>query len=88
MGDLISREALLKHKYTIGGDGWSIPQDVVDVEYIEKQPSADAVEVVRCKDCKHRHKDFCFRLGKIDEEQNSYFLIVKNDDYCKWGEKE
>ena len=44
-------------------------------EYCEK-PLADVVEVVRCKDCKHRHKD-------------SWCEYADDDDnfYCARGER-
>lgn len=86
MADYIDREELLKI--------WENADSNFDycelhfIESIKAQSSVDAVEVVRCKDCKYRNKDFCLRLGKLDEEQNSYFLIVKDSDFCKWGEKE
>ena len=54
--DLIERQAAIDalHGYFDGmleTDTWS-PCDVYGL--IEILPSADAVEVVRCKDCKHR----------------------------------
>lgn len=92
MADYIDREELLKEEQIFQQYNSAIKDDdyirAVTVADIEAMPSVDAVEVVRCKDCKYRHKDFCLRLGKLDEEQNSYFLIVKDTDYCKWGEKE
>ena len=43
---------------------------------IRKIPAVDAVEVVRCKDCKHRHSD-------------SWCEYVDDDDnfYCARGER-
>lgn len=43
---------------------------------IEAAPTVDAVEVVRCKDCKHRHSD-------------SWCEYVDDDDnfYCARGER-
>ena len=43
---------------------------------IESAPTVDAVEVVRCKDCKHRHSD-------------SWCEYVDDDDnfYCARGER-
>ena len=48
-----------------------------DIGYmIRKRPTVDAVEVVRCKDCKHRHSD-------------SWCEYVDDDDnfYCARGER-
>ena len=46
-------------------------------EIIKNAPTVDAVEVVRCKDCKHRFKD-------------SWCEYVDDDDnfYCAYGERE
>ena len=57
------------------------------VDALSELPSVDAVVVVRCRDCKHRHNDFCYKLSIIDDKQNSYYLVVNDDDFCKWGEK-
>lgn len=52
MSDLISRSALLEGK---------VSNAYISRFEIEQAPTVDAVEVVRCKDCKHResvwHKD-------------------------------
>lgn len=59
---------------------------------ISDTPTVDAVEVVRCKDCKH-YKEFrtkrnkqimrlCCRMGKNDMEYS-----VKPDDFCSYGER-
>ena len=53
-------------------------------EHLPQKP--DVVEVVRCKDCKHRKKtntglaiwDMCFRLNHRPED----------DFFCGYGEKE
>lgn len=51
-------------------------------------PTADVVEVVRCKDCKH-----CEKI--IDQFDNDWYFCtetvnkaeVKPDDYCSYGER-
>ena len=59
---------------------------------LQEAPTVDAVEVVRCKDCKH-YKEFrtkrnkqimrlCCRMGKNDMEYS-----VKPDDFCSYGER-
>ena len=51
---------------------------------IKEQPTIDAVEVVRCKDCKHRY---------MDGEVTHYYWCrlhdrpVDDTDYCAWGEE-
>ena len=59
---------------------------------LQEAPTVDAVEVVRCKDCKY-YKEFrtkrnkqimrlCCRMGKNDMEYS-----VKPDDFCSYGER-
>ena len=46
------------------------------VSLIEKQPTADVVEVVRCKDCTEWNKD---------EYECSHWYGFREDDYCSYG---
>ena len=79
--DLIDRQEALDalHGFFDGmleADTWS-PCDVYGL--IEILPSADAVEVVRCKDCYH-----------YDEESEKCILNnseMKPMDYCSYGSK-
>lgn len=46
-------------------------------------PTVDAVEVVRCKDCKHyrtRWVGFCELIGNENIQR-------EDDDFCSWGER-
>lgn len=45
---------------------------------INEQPTADVVEVVRCKDCRYRFKNkwFCCDVRCLDA-----------DNYCNYGER-
>ena len=56
------------------------------VVFLNDMPTLDAVEVVRCKDCKHWHKDtvFCGYMpyGEASERVNWYA-----DDFCSYGER-
>lgn len=52
---------------------------------INEQPSIDAVEVVRCKDCKY---STLFYEELICENNKVSIYRVDNDFFCKWGEKE
>lgn len=50
---------------------------------ISMTPTADVVEVVRCKDCKHFYLDErCTLLGDFPEEPQ-----MEPDDFCSYGEK-
>ena len=63
-----------------------ISNGVTVQEWIDKAPTFDAVPVVRCKDCKHWHKDtvFCGYMpyGEATERVNWYA-----DDFCSYGER-
>ena len=57
--------------------GWN---DAIDA-ITENAPTVDAVEVVRCKDCK-----YCDR-GNCDFWDDGYGAIVSMDDFCSQGER-
>lgn len=71
--DLISRSALLKKAVDVleyDEGGWGFEFKAVPVVEVLKAPAVDAVEVVRCKDCKH---------GEIDDPDFPYQY------YCQMG---
>jgi len=47
-------------------------------------PSADVVEVVRCKYCVYSNKSF---NGLLCAKVPNRFLYVYDDDYCSYGER-
>lgn len=50
--------------------------------------SSDAVEVVRCKDCKHNYRRTTWNHGERDDPACKYTNYVRdNDFYCSYGEK-
>ena len=48
---------------------------------VKEQPTADVVEVVRCKDCKHF---LLHRMACINPFHNGWCTI---NDYCSYGER-
>lgn len=56
---------------------------------IKNMPSADVVEVVRCKDCKHRRQvdDTWFYCEEIYSNMSGLHKRVDDDFYCKDGER-
>ena len=90
MADYIDRTELLK-KYThfVKGEEFNLdrPVAVVRTRDIYNLPSVDAVEVVRCKDCK-----YCEERQTANGNQFDYCKKVKSSVlehfYCIWGEKE
>lgn len=53
------------------------------VRVTEAQPTVDAVEVVRCKDCLWRGKHGCYR----SRDSYTWYNRPKDDDFCSWGER-
>ena len=77
---LIDANALIEEANAEGAYGY------VDAFQIANAPTIDAVEVVRCRDCKHWHKEtlFCDYMpyGEAQERVNWYA-----DDFCSYGER-
>lgn len=72
----------LKHSPLFLGTNMQFKDGVVDL--VEKQPTADVVEVVRCKDCKHGQSQK--RIGVICEyDQNGAFRAYNG--FCSYGER-
>lgn len=87
MADLIDRAAakrLLVSDYAYAA-----------ADEIDKLPAVDAVEVCRCKDCKHAREmdkyekklymDECVVCTKLSTSYHS--VIVMPDDFCSHGER-
>ena len=86
MPEYIEREAILKHTTSVEVGAFS-EWDVVKVEHIKNAPTVDAVEVVRCSECKHfcpyegeEHKGDCAELVGLES-------CVYEDDFCSYGER-
>ena len=78
MSDYIKREDAIKAL-----EGWKISGEMI----LATVPSADVVEVVRCKDCKYATYDKsidrydCCNWGLDGDE------YTEADDFCSYGEK-
>lgn len=83
MSDLISRQDIKYHtQLEAMGNGQYEEVEVAYKNDIESLPSADAVEVVRCKDCKWRgHWGCALRIVNDGDKP-------KDDDFCSFGERE
>lgn len=60
-------------------------------QVIQSAPTVEAVEVVRCKDCRHYKRGivfketmFCFRP---DETGGAYVIRSEDDNFCSYGER-
>ena len=100
MADLIDRQAALEQQYlgytrvsdTEWQKGyWEGVDSVCD--NLRKLPSVDAVEVVRCKDCKFSELEFFADNGTTRTERYKCLHhrmginILEHDDFCSYGEK-
>ena len=56
---------------------------VADIDTI---PRVDALEVVRCRECKHLEKDDGLKYGRMCLMLGSS-LLCHDEDFCKYGER-
>lgn len=73
-----------------------IKMDIEDVGLQERMifhrindaPTVDAVEVVRCKDCKHAHMTYGGECKYCDMwEEDGEALYLDGDFFCAYGER-
>ena len=82
---LIDVDALLRHKRKMsgadfGGEFWD---EAVLASDIKNAPTVDAVEVVRCKDCKWLYDemdDYCCRSHRG-------LVRICENSFCSYGER-
>ncbi|MBQ7767570.1 MAG: hypothetical protein IJ403_01655 [Oscillospiraceae bacterium] len=85
--ELVMKE--IHHYWNYGEGGYYLAEDVVPD--IDNAPTVDAVEVVRCKDCKHC--DFFYPAKELDKEAIPAWYCKKQrgdrkpDDFCSYGER-
>jgi hypothetical protein len=82
--DLIRRGALLeKAVWMVEYDesGCGVDLKAVPIEDVLKAPAVDAVEVVRCKECKWFNSVGC-AIYIVDESDKP-----KENDFCSYGER-
>lgn len=54
---------------------------------IWKAPTADVVEVVRCKDCKHYDIGVCLKIYSDGNAHPEAWQGRKPEDFCSYGER-
>ena len=64
---------------------------------LDKTPTVDAVEVVRCKDCKHWHEEtgWCYHHSHFVDSEGGFchpwesndWKMLNADDFCSYGER-
>ena len=64
---------------------------IVPVAKIDWTPTVDAVEVVRCRDCKHhrtlRDRDMCAKNADMLNGREVGLKATRADDFCSRGER-
>lgn len=68
-------------------DGEEACFDYVDAEDIDNAPTVDAVEVVRCKDCKHYDMGVCLKIYSDGNVHAAAWQSRRPDDFCSYGER-
>ena len=54
---------------------------------IDQQPTADVVEVVRCKDCKYRERTDCFGECSLFKDRDEPRGEMLPNDFCSYGKR-
>ena len=90
MGRLIDADRLKAHYCWWAGGSKEMTIDEAKKTFdtiIDLQPTVDAVEVVRCKDCKWWKTKY-MRLGERKVCVIEAYEPVRNEDeYCSWAER-
>ena len=78
-------------------DDWLVSQYNADwiSSFIESQPTADVMEVVRCKDCKYWElnglgKNLQCKIGYClndNWENYEFYCVTYEHDFCSYGER-
>lgn len=55
--------------------------------YVNCCPTVDAVEVVRCLDCKHYEMGVCLKIYDDGAASRYAWQERKPDDFCSYGER-
>lgn len=82
MDRLIDADKINYHEHTecIGHGDFETVRTVTDKE-IAEIPTADSIEVVRCRDCKHYDESDSFNC------KFAFMKLRRPDDFCSYGER-
>lgn len=93
MAEYIDREELCKilenwrdaHADVDDEQGCGLLEDVICE--VDAQTVVDAVEVVRCKDCKHYDLGVCLKIYQDGNLHSEAWQPRKPEDFCSYGER-
>ena len=57
------------------------------IECLKQEPTVDAVEVVRCRDCKQAWIHPCGYVYCHRDGRNAYEMTFNIDSFCSYGER-
>lgn len=66
-------------------DGLSDIEKAKVIQWMISAPTVDAVEVVRCADCKYRDTDGCYM--SFYDDTGEVITLAEDNDYCSKGER-
>lgn len=84
MSRYINADRLIKHFSWWDADEKARDWKEIFEEVINAQPTADVVEIVRCKDCKMRIGNECKLLKERDPESDNR---IWGGFFCAYGER-
>ena len=96
MSRYIDADALKMALYSIATADCGYTADVltgltIAKNVIDNAPTVDAVEVVRCRDCKHhrtlRDRDMCAKNADMLNGREVGLKSTRADDFCSRGER-
>ena len=89
--EYISREAMLEHldRCKQSEDATTLTAAVITALqcFVQSQPAADVVPVVRCQDCKHAWIHPCGYVYCHRDGRNAYEMTFNLDSFCSYGER-
>lgn len=82
----------MRQDWLLNGENEYVYDTNAVLDSIDSQPTVDAVEVVRCKGCKHCFHDPKILAGLVDGVYvcgiwGRGLAHVKPDDFCSYGER-
>ena len=83
---LIDANALISYMYECSKESRFRVYYGYAENFINAAPTVDAVEVIRCRECKHRGTDDCIFHIK-GEPADEELLLKLDNDFCSYGER-